>query len=487
MNKKGFTLIELLAVIVILAIIALIATPTVLNIIEDSRKGSAEASARNIVATAKTYYMSETMKGNTPSNIDLSTDTLKYDGDQATKGNVTFTNGNASGKMYISGYCVIVNLDGSVSSEKTDEDDCLIEELNSGVLAVDYITNLLNTNATKHSLENPIIEYNGTTYNTGIRYTGRTPQNYVWFNCNPTDENGIEYGNKNYLYNTNSCEKWQIMGVFDVEGTKRVKLINTSSIFTASWDSSASDVNYGYGINQWGETENYEGADIMRLLNGYYVGKEGSTCMYNDSSNKNELALTCDTDEDPLSNYNMKPLSENALNMISEAKWYTYAVDPFVTSESAYLEENGISHKYIGCDNEEAPSKNTCKNSDIIRNNEWYGLVGLAYLSDIGYTSTDCRDDYIINFSSNTSTCDKTSWLHAPSNSSIIYTHALTVYSAAGSSKIYHVSKDSIAADVASYSYKTGIWPNVYLNPDVKIIEADETSGTAENPYKLGI
>ena len=33
MNKKGFTLVELLAVIVILAIIALIATPIVINII----------------------------------------------------------------------------------------------------------------------------------------------------------------------------------------------------------------------------------------------------------------------------------------------------------------------------------------------------------------------------------------------------------------------------------------------------------------------
>ena len=38
--KKGFTLIELLAVIVILAIIALIATPIVLNIINDSKENS---------------------------------------------------------------------------------------------------------------------------------------------------------------------------------------------------------------------------------------------------------------------------------------------------------------------------------------------------------------------------------------------------------------------------------------------------------------
>lgn len=40
-NKKGFTLIELLAVIVILAIIALIATPIVLNIIGKARQSAA--------------------------------------------------------------------------------------------------------------------------------------------------------------------------------------------------------------------------------------------------------------------------------------------------------------------------------------------------------------------------------------------------------------------------------------------------------------
>jgi len=44
-NKKGFTLIELLAVIVILAIIALIATPIILNMINDARKSAAVDSA----------------------------------------------------------------------------------------------------------------------------------------------------------------------------------------------------------------------------------------------------------------------------------------------------------------------------------------------------------------------------------------------------------------------------------------------------------
>ena len=45
MNNKGFTLIELLAVIVILAIIALIATPIIMGIIDEAKTQSAKNSA----------------------------------------------------------------------------------------------------------------------------------------------------------------------------------------------------------------------------------------------------------------------------------------------------------------------------------------------------------------------------------------------------------------------------------------------------------
>ena len=57
MNKnKGFTLIELLAVIVILAIIALIATPIVLGIINDSKESSRKISASYIVNSVEQSY-----------------------------------------------------------------------------------------------------------------------------------------------------------------------------------------------------------------------------------------------------------------------------------------------------------------------------------------------------------------------------------------------------------------------------------------------
>ena len=54
-NKKGFTLIELLAVIVILAIIALIATPIILSMINNARKSAARSSALGYVESIEDY------------------------------------------------------------------------------------------------------------------------------------------------------------------------------------------------------------------------------------------------------------------------------------------------------------------------------------------------------------------------------------------------------------------------------------------------
>ena len=62
-NKKGFTLIELLAVIVILAIIALIATPIILNMINDAKKSAAVDSAYGYTKAVETYVSMSSMSG----------------------------------------------------------------------------------------------------------------------------------------------------------------------------------------------------------------------------------------------------------------------------------------------------------------------------------------------------------------------------------------------------------------------------------------
>ena len=64
MKKKGFTLIELLAVIVVLAIIALIATPIVMNTIKRVQKSAAERGAESYIGAVETVVATERLDGN---------------------------------------------------------------------------------------------------------------------------------------------------------------------------------------------------------------------------------------------------------------------------------------------------------------------------------------------------------------------------------------------------------------------------------------
>ena len=91
MKKKGFTLIELLAVIVVLAIIALIATPIVMNTIKSAKKGAAERSADSYIGAVETAIATAKLDGK-----DIPDGTYQIDGE----GNLTGT-GLPNGKLTI--------------------------------------------------------------------------------------------------------------------------------------------------------------------------------------------------------------------------------------------------------------------------------------------------------------------------------------------------------------------------------------------------
>ncbi len=61
-SNKAFTLIELLAVIIILAIVALIATPIILDVVEDARKSAGLSEANMIYSSINNYCASSEMK-----------------------------------------------------------------------------------------------------------------------------------------------------------------------------------------------------------------------------------------------------------------------------------------------------------------------------------------------------------------------------------------------------------------------------------------
>ncbi len=138
MKKRGFTLIELLAVIVVLAIIALIATPIVMNTIKRSKKGAAERSADSYVKQVETAVAEERLSKNevlegeyqitsdgnlcrdkSASCSDDNKIKIEMSGTKPTSGKIKITNGSvdqASSTMTIGDYTVAYN-----STKKTYE------------------------------------------------------------------------------------------------------------------------------------------------------------------------------------------------------------------------------------------------------------------------------------------------------------------------------------------------------------------------------
>ena len=111
-KNKGFTLVELLAVIVILALIALIATPIILNVINDAKKQAAKDSAYGYMDAVEKYIVSseledKSIQDGTYRVEDLNSMGVSVKGSTPDNGNIEIK--NSSVKSYdigIDGYVV---------------------------------------------------------------------------------------------------------------------------------------------------------------------------------------------------------------------------------------------------------------------------------------------------------------------------------------------------------------------------------------------
>ncbi len=101
MKRDGFTLIELLAVIIILAVVALIATPIVLNVIDDAKKSAATSEANMIVSSIQNNCATKEMQHQ------LDPDTVTLCGPELTtedvKGLVNLGNAKVTGPVTLTG------------------------------------------------------------------------------------------------------------------------------------------------------------------------------------------------------------------------------------------------------------------------------------------------------------------------------------------------------------------------------------------------
>lgn len=115
-NQKGFTLIELLAVIVILAVIALIATPLIMNVIDKAKKGAAENSAYGYINAIESKLALDMIDGSDVNLTDnnFTNANIPVKGDKPDTVALTIENGIVkSGTIYFGKYAVQI-VDGEV-------------------------------------------------------------------------------------------------------------------------------------------------------------------------------------------------------------------------------------------------------------------------------------------------------------------------------------------------------------------------------------
>ena len=126
MKRKGFTLIELLAVIVILAIIALIATPTILGVIEKSKRGAAEQSALGYVdavekQVAINQVKNENLINDGTYNVPMTGITVK--GEAPTKGWLKIEKGMVTNYSFVIGKYVVTKGSEIVKGDEPTKSD----------------------------------------------------------------------------------------------------------------------------------------------------------------------------------------------------------------------------------------------------------------------------------------------------------------------------------------------------------------------------
>ncbi len=151
--KKGFTLIELLAVIIILAVIALIATPITIKIIDESRRSAYTSSVWRISDAAESYYAKSMINDgyviDEENNLfDIVTDGMT--GEKPQSGEIYINNkGQVSLALVYNKTCFIKDYGSSTLIESKDIENCkrlyidatvngAIPELDDGMIPVVY-------------------------------------------------------------------------------------------------------------------------------------------------------------------------------------------------------------------------------------------------------------------------------------------------------------------------------------------------------------
>ena len=280
-----------------------------------------------------------------------------------------------------------------------------------------------------------------------IRYYGANPDNYVYFNCS-------NYNNPT----ASTCELWRIIGVFD----GKIKIMRSENIGAYSWDTTASTINGGSGLNDWSTSK------LMMLLNsGYtylinnlsrpaslYWNRTSGSC-YNAA---NLGATSCSFTSTGLKNDTTK-------NMIYETRHNIGAgtTSVGIYANQLYAKERGTT-VYTG------------------RPTTWTGKVVVPYASDYSY-AVDFNKCSSTLYNYNNSACTSNNWMYnIMTKSGTKGAWTLTSQSNGNADAVFGIYANGGVAYGQGTRGGMNILPTLYLNPDTIITKGE---GTKDKPYKI--
>lgn len=250
---------------------------------------------------------------------------------------------------------------------------------------------------------------------------------------------------------------WRIIGAFNNNGKKLVKIVRNESIGTYSFDGTPNTINNGKGRNAW------QASAMMKLLNAGYDSEIASGSLYWNSASgicyKADGASGIDCD------FTDKGLTDGAKNMMADALWNTSFVDNNANGLELYNKERN------GNTTIDIPQDSTATDG-VNRVATWTGKVGLPSASDLALASTNCTENLIEN---GNNACEN-NWLFNTDRPILTMTPSRNYLT-----KIL-VSDNENTFSVKDASEAGEIYPSVFLADDVYITGGD---GTITNPYVL--
>ena len=233
---------------------------------------------------------------------------------------------------------------------------------------------------------------------------------------------------------------WRIIGVIKIDDISYVKIIRDDSIGKYAWDSSNSDVNLGYGINEWSTSK------LNKLLNNDFFEKKQSKCVIG----KENKEIDCD--------FTNNGIDESIKKYLFKAPWHLGSIEDVNIKNFSNID---FYNAELGSNEKKCGSGEYCTDS-LERTNIYNDYLGLMYPSDyllINNCEENTCDNWLINNKSSF-------WTITPSSSSTSNSYAIMY----NNGNLESVFTSSVA----------DIYPTLYLKREIKIMGG---FGTKESPY----